>query len=202
MYAELEALVCSGPRRGKQHTYALLDEQVPVRDERSRDEALAELTLRYFTSRGPASVRDLAGWARLTLTEGRRVTGSMAGELAAFDLDGVTYWHAPGDPPPPHREPRADLLNGLDELVMAYSYTRAVLVGGQAWGRPRPEFMYHAILVDGRLAGHWTYRRDGRGRPVQIVVHPLREWSSAERRAVGDAVTRFSRFVEGDVEWA
>ena len=29
MYAELEGLICSGARRGKQFTYALLEERVP-----------------------------------------------------------------------------------------------------------------------------------------------------------------------------
>ena len=30
MHAELEAVICSGPRRGKQFTYALLDERAPA----------------------------------------------------------------------------------------------------------------------------------------------------------------------------
>src|SRR5690625_2707722 len=69
MFTELEGLVCSGRRRGKQHTYARLDERVPGSDSRSRPEALAELARRYFISRGPASIRDLATWASLTLAE-------------------------------------------------------------------------------------------------------------------------------------
>ncbi len=60
MSAELDGLLCSGPRRGKQFTYALLDEWVPPAPERSRDEALAELTHRYFRSHGPATVYDFA----------------------------------------------------------------------------------------------------------------------------------------------
>ena len=41
--AELDAVICSGPRRGKQFTYALLDERVPPVAALARDEALAEL---------------------------------------------------------------------------------------------------------------------------------------------------------------
>jgi hypothetical protein len=56
MHAELNALICSGPMRGKQHTYMLLEERVPPAPSLKRDEALAILAGRYFTSHGPASV--------------------------------------------------------------------------------------------------------------------------------------------------
>ncbi len=62
MRAELDMLICSGPRRGKQFTYALLDERAPAASSLPRDEALAELTRRYFTSHGPATLKDFAWW--------------------------------------------------------------------------------------------------------------------------------------------
>ena len=46
MHAELEGLICSGPRRGKEFTYALLDERAPGGRALPREEALAELTRR------------------------------------------------------------------------------------------------------------------------------------------------------------
>ena len=60
MRAELDAVVCSGPWRGKQFTYALLDERAPRSRALERDQALAELTLRYFRGHGPATARDFA----------------------------------------------------------------------------------------------------------------------------------------------
>lgn len=56
--AELDAVVCSGARKGKQFTYALLEERVPPAKTLSRDEALAELSARYFTSHGAATLQD------------------------------------------------------------------------------------------------------------------------------------------------
>ena len=41
MRAELDAIVCSGPRRGKQQSYALLHERAPQAKSLPRDEALA-----------------------------------------------------------------------------------------------------------------------------------------------------------------
>src|SRR5690242_12008135 len=53
--AELDGVVCSGPRMGKQFTYALLEERVPAAKPLARDEALAKLALTYFRSHGPAT---------------------------------------------------------------------------------------------------------------------------------------------------
>jgi len=47
MRAELDAVVCSGPRRGNQVTYALLEERATPARRLPREEALAELTQRY-----------------------------------------------------------------------------------------------------------------------------------------------------------
>lgn len=194
MHAELEAILCSGPRRGKQHTYVLLDSRVPDRDDRTRPEALAELARRYYTSRGPASHRDLAGWASLTLAEASQATEAVAAELGRIEIDEVTYWHSPADPPAPSAAPRVELVNGLDELVMSYSHTREVLAGGLPYSGEASDAMYHAILTDGQLTGLWTYRRDSRGRPDQVIVRPLRDWSAAERDGVHQAARRFGSF--------
>jgi len=71
MQAELDAVICSGPRRGKQFTYALLDERVPMVRVRSRDDSLTELARRYFTSHGPAQLHDFAWWSGLSIADAR-----------------------------------------------------------------------------------------------------------------------------------
>src|SRR5262245_46398415 len=52
IYAELEGLICSGAYREKQLTYALLAARAPRAKRLSRDEALATLTRRFFSSHG------------------------------------------------------------------------------------------------------------------------------------------------------
>ena len=52
--AEVEGIVCSGECRGRQHTYALLDERVPPTPELTKEEALARLATAYFRSHAPA----------------------------------------------------------------------------------------------------------------------------------------------------
>ncbi len=72
LHAELERVICSGPRRGKQFTYALLDERAPRAIRLTRDEALAELTTRFFRSHGPATIRDFVWWSGLTTADSKR----------------------------------------------------------------------------------------------------------------------------------
>src|SRR3989442_2499270 len=72
MQAELDRVVISGARRGKQFTYALFDERVPPSPKRDRDEALHDLARRYFATRGPATAEDFAWWSGLSASEARR----------------------------------------------------------------------------------------------------------------------------------
>ena len=83
MNAELEALVCSGGRRGKQSTYALLLEARALRGRIvTRDEALGQLARRYFASHGPATLRDYVWWSGLVVGDARRGI-----EIAGRDLE-------------------------------------------------------------------------------------------------------------------
>lgn len=201
MDAELEGVLVSGVAQGPRQTYALLDERAPGADGRTREEALAELARRYMVTRGPATVDDLAAWASLTLTEARAAVGAVAGELVRVEEDGVTWWHAPGEPPAVGDGPRADLVQAYDELVMSYLRTRSAVTGDTALLARGGGAPLHWLLVDGRAAARWAYRRDARGRPTRIVVRPLRAWTAAERAAIDHAVAAFGRFVGADLAW-
>lgn len=74
-----------GPPDGKQQTFALASEWISSRRELERDEALGELALRYFRSHGPASIRDFAWWASLTLRDGE-VVGTWKRTLASREV--------------------------------------------------------------------------------------------------------------------
>jgi hypothetical protein len=72
--AEVDAIMCSGPRRDGKQTFALVDERMPPTRERTRDEALAELAGRYVAGHGPAQDIDLSWWSGLTLRDARRAS--------------------------------------------------------------------------------------------------------------------------------
>ena len=81
MYLEADAVICSGPRQGKQFTYALVAERTPGGATLSRDDALSELARRYFQSHGPATVHDFSWWSGLTMRDARTAVATVPGEL-------------------------------------------------------------------------------------------------------------------------
>ena len=81
MALELDAVICSGPRRGKQFTYALVEERAPQARVLPRDEALAELARRYFQSHGPATVHDFGWWSGLPVKDARAAAATVAADL-------------------------------------------------------------------------------------------------------------------------
>ncbi|HEU5081925.1 MAG TPA: crosslink repair DNA glycosylase YcaQ family protein, partial [Acidimicrobiales bacterium] len=191
-HAELDGLVCSGPRRGRHHTYALLAERAPDTRRLDRDEALAELSLRYLTAHGPATERDLAYWATLTLADVRAGVEAVADRLERFEHDGRTYWHGDG-PPARLRTHRAHLLQILDELYRGYQDSRWVLDADGLLSRGRETALGMAVL-DGQVVGRVRRRVDRSA--VRFDVEELRAWTPAERRRIERAAERYGRFLD------
>lgn len=197
MRLELDALLCSGPRRGKQVTYALLDERAPQARSLPHDEALAELTRRYFIGHGPATARDFAWWSGLTLADAKAGIAMAAAHLTQETFEGQTYW-SPAEPlPDAASHPGAVLLPAYDEY----------LVGFNAFGRSRlaegatdENLVFQAtVLISGRIAGCWkrTFKKGG----VLIEVAPFAPLSAAEGDAVQAAVQCYGEFVGMPAVW-
>jgi hypothetical protein len=155
--AELEGIVCSGARRGKQHTYALLEERAPLDASISRDVALSELVRRYFSSHGPATVKDLRWWSSLPIAEVERGIEMADSQLTHEVLDGVDYWSGPAASFDEEVSPTVHLLQAYDEYIVGYTESKYVLDparGTKALGPDRPIFD-HAVILDGHVVGHW-----------------------------------------------
>lgn len=195
MRAELDAVICSGALRGKQHTYALFDERVPHAKTLDRDEALAELSRRYFTSRGPATLKDFVRWSNLTAADGKTGLEMVKSQLEHEIVNGRTYWFTASSSGAKPTSPMIDLVQGYDELVMSYSESRDVLQwSGATTGVPQGEAMFlHAILLDGQLIGHWKHAL--KGKAVIVETQFFRPMRGTETRALNVAVERFGRFL-------
>jgi Winged helix DNA-binding domain len=188
MHAELEQLVCSGPRRGRRQTYAGFEARVPEGGELTRDEALAELTRRFFRSRGPATIRDFSSWSGLTLGDAKAGLARTGGQLdAEVDDDGTNWIGAPGDGRP---VPGAFLIPMYDETVSGYRDLRIVL----AQPPPRAGMLSRPIVIGGRTVGSW--KRTVTNRAAVIDATLFTELSSAEASALEAVVERFGRFMQ------
>ncbi|NEE03329.1 winged helix DNA-binding domain-containing protein [Phytoactinopolyspora halotolerans] len=192
---ELDRLVCSGRPRDGEHTYAIYQDRVGSRVDPEvfdRDEALARLALRYFTGHGPATVKDLAYWATLTVTDVRRGLDLVRDQLDCFEHDGRTFWHAPGEPPDGPGRPHGHLLQLLDEIYRGYQDSRWVLDAGSVVSRQR-ESMIGIALVEGQLVA--GMRRTLSPSSVRFDLTPHRPLSAAQERVLEQAAGRYGDFL-------
>jgi Winged helix DNA-binding domain len=193
MHAELDGIVCSGAPRGKQQTYALLEERAPPAASLAREQALAELTVRYFTSHGPATVKDFGWWSSLTAADIRQGLELAGSRLRREAVDGVDYWVAGSPPPTRPASPTVHLLQGYDEYLVGYSQSKWVLnLARRDLVQTRPLFNGAAIL-DGQLAGHWK-RTVGRD-TVAFEVALYEPFDDAQTKALQAAADRHGEFL-------
>ena len=198
MQAELDAVICSGPRRGTQATYMLLDERVPASRTRSRDDTLAELARRYFKSHGPAALQDFVWWSGLTTADARAGIAMVERELVGDVVDGKTYWFVASSSRAPGTRGTAYLLPLYDEYLIAYK-DRSAAVDPSFWrpGWSRDPFSA-PIVVNGRVVGGW--RRLLKGDTVVVNVTPVASLNKRDRSAVADAAFAYSMFLGFDLE--
>ncbi len=191
-YAELEQLVVSGARDARHLTYARFDERIPNPRRLGREAALAELARRYFTSHGPATLRDFAWWSGLTVREARRGLESIRPAAASERIGELVFWFVRGTRPARAPAPMAHLLPAYDEYLVAYQ-DRDALIGPPA-GRNLERKRYGPQLaVNGMLAGTWRLRRDASAMVVE--VSPRGTPAAGARAAVGRAVSGLGRFL-------
>jgi hypothetical protein len=198
MHAELEGVICSGPRRGKLFTYALVAERVPDVPRLSRDEAVATLSRRYFTSHGPATIRDFVWWSGLTSADAKR--GLEMNKARREDVAGLTYWTIRSTPPAEGRDHLAHLIPIYDEYLVSYRDRAAVPHGPSVIAAPKSVIFQHALVIGGGIAGTWRTARNARGLSVRATL--LRPLARRENRALADAAERYARFVGVPVEFS
>ncbi len=201
VYAELNGLICSGPRRGKQFTYALLEERIPKYGELSREEALAKLALKYFTSHGPAQTRDFAWWSGLSTKDANAAVNSIRSKLNQSTLNGKAYWFSEEIQDIGQSlqnslltaEKQAFLLSIYDEYTIAYkdrsdlSEKRDIermISGGNA--------LTAVLILDGKVAGTW--KRALKKDTIVIKLNPFKKLNESNLDLFKKAASRYGKF--------
>jgi len=198
MHAELEGLICSGPRRGKQFTYALLEERVPPAATLKRDEALAQLAQRYFASRGPATVQDFAKWSGLAVADAKRGLEAVKDQVQHELLNGSDDWF-PSLSSEQSASPAVYLLSVYDEYITGYQDRSRI-------GEPEVivklfrmgAALSYIVVIDGQIVGTWT--RQIEKNAVVITITYWTRVTQAQRRAVAAATQRYGEFLGKPVE--
>jgi hypothetical protein len=199
--AELEGLIASGPRHGKQFTFALLQERAPKARLLGRDEAIAELTRRYFRSHGPAQLQDFVWWSGMAVADARSGIALAGGALEHQVVEGKDYWFDAKAGPARGTTRLAHLLPNYDEYTVAYRDRAATLDAGRPFEPALFSFgsvLSNVVTIGGRVRGAWrrTVTRTG----VRVELRLLDILGPSEAAAVSKAVTRLGRFLESPVE--
>jgi hypothetical protein len=200
MRAELDGVICSGARRGKQFTYALLEERVPPGVALDRDQALLELTKRYFATRSPATANDFAWWSGLTVADATKGIQMAGPSLEREIVDDQAYWFDVSQPSRGKPAPTAHLLPNYDEYFIGFKNRSAIgqrlksselVTGGDA-------VTAHVVVLDGQLVGGWKRKLTKNAVVVELTL--LTRLTDAENQAVAAAAEAYGTFLELPVE--
>ncbi|HSU94242.1 MAG TPA: winged helix DNA-binding domain-containing protein [Gemmatimonadaceae bacterium] len=195
-----EGLLCFGPHRGNAPTFALMNEWIPQSRDLDRDEALAQLTWRYFRGHGPATIRDFAWWAGITLGDARAGVAMSGAELLEESVDGKSYIVSrSGEEVSAAAKRRTRglfLLPGFDEYMLGYSDRTLALDPANAQKIvPGNNGVFKPTIVScGRVVGTWRAAAARGGTSVTPV--PFARLSASNARAFATAEKRYREFRE------
>jgi hypothetical protein len=176
--------------RPRADNYCLADEWLtPI--EIDETEARDRLLRRYLAAFGPAALADASGWTGLTVADLRAIVERM--ELRRFrDEAGRELLDLPDAPlPDPDTPAPVRFIGSFDPMLLVQARRTQVLPEAHraVIFNTRTPRSWHTFLVDGQVAGTWTYRATG------VELQPLRDLTADERREVEGEAHRLEGFI-------
>jgi hypothetical protein len=194
-----EGLICHGPRKERQPTFVLLEEWISTSKSPTREEALATLATRYFSSHGPATLSDFGWWSGLRVKDARVAIDAAGARLTHETRDGRTWWSGPAVRARRHRRGEVVLLPPWDEYIVAYKDRQAATGHLPSHAAERLRTVGSSLLViDGRVRGAWKVA--ARTRSARLVPDYWTAVTAAEKQAVREAARRYGRFFGIELE--
>jgi hypothetical protein len=152
---------------------------------------LAELTRRYFTGHGPATLPDFVWWSGLTVNDARRGIALANAHINEIQFEGNTYWTSDSTPTSASNY-KAHLLPVYDEYNVAYKDRRLVI--DPASGLTTWDALGPVVVVDGKLVGTWKATLDKHS--VTIAVNSATTFAKHEKLAITKAAERYATFLD------
>jgi hypothetical protein len=188
-------LLCFGPYKDKQPTFVLLDEWAPTSRDLNHEESLREITLRYFTSHGPATIKDFATWTRLPVKDIKATLAGLDGKLERIEANGQEYWLAKRRKIISVPSPDVHLLSGFEEYMLGYKDRSAMLELANA-NKVVPGgngVFFPIIVIDGQIRGTW--KRTHTAKKTTITLQPFAKMTLKEQTAARLAGQRYGDFI-------
>jgi len=193
-HAELNRVICSGPRKENQFTYALFDERASAKT-MGHDEALAELTKRFFTSRGPATIYDFAWWSGLPVSEAKKGVEMVKTKFKKESIDGKEYFFRVPASFKSEMAQTALLLPNYDEYVISYKdrteaidkkYLAVIL-------KERNAVFTNSILINGKIEGIW--QRAITNNSFTVKTRFFSKLPRTKQQLLAKAIKHYSKFL-------
>jgi hypothetical protein len=195
-HCELNGLVCNGIRKGKEITYALLDERVLQSKKINRDEALAKLATIYFQSHSPATLKDFSWWSGLNQTDAKKAIDFISKNLEKFEMGEQTYFVST---PLSFGEGQGVRLNEIhllpafDEYIISYNHRFDVIDKNHAPKVFTNNGIFKPMIVhDGKIIGIW--KRTLAGKKLKTEIFPFEKISKQTELKIEKKMEGFKNY--------
>lgn len=199
MNAELDGLVCNGKMKGKQITYALLEERVAKpKTKLTKEEALAKLAKRYFESHGPATLLDFSWWSGFPPTICKTTINAIELQLNSIEINDQKYWFGNEFTNENNFRESVHFLPAFDEILISYKTREAsILPEHQPKAFTNNGIFKPIILENGKVIGTWkrTIKKDH----AKIETQFFNETESTKKEILFEGITAFQNYLETKV---
>lgn len=196
MNAELDGLVCNGKMKGKQITYALLEERVSKpKFKLTKEEALSKLAKRYFESHGPATLTDFSWWSGFPPTICKLAINAIGLQLNSVEIENQTYWFGNDISKDSDFRESVHFLPAFDEILISYKTREAsILSEHQSKAFTNNGIFKPIILENGKVIGIWkrTIKKDH----AKIETQFFHETESHKKAILFEGIKAFENYLE------
>lgn len=192
--AELDGIVCNGIAKDNKPTYALLSERVKKLKSYSREESLRKLALNYFSSHGPATLKDFIWWSGLPVKDARMALEMVKSEFISEIIDNETYWINNSFSLSNITKGQTLLLPAYDEFIISYKDRAASLpFQEQSKAVSNNGIFRPIIVVNGQVTGIW--KRKLNNEKVIIDTRLFHANKKSAKQLIEKQAIEFGRFL-------
>jgi len=195
-HAETDMVVCNGIKRDKQFTYALFDERIPLTKKFTKEEALAELALRYFLSHGPATLQDFIWWAGLSVSDAKNALESIKPNLIYEKVKDNTYWFSDREEGSKTSTNKIIFLPSYDEFLISYKSREISIDSSYTSQTFTNNGIFNPIIVqNAKVIGTWKpqYKKG-----IAINQFFFKKPTERQKQLCSNAAKKFKKFIQNN----
>jgi hypothetical protein len=193
--AEIDRIVCNGAMRGKQFTYALFDAKVPPSKPISRDEALSQLTKKYFLSHAPATLKDFCWWSGLSVADAKKGLEMSQSDFISETIGTEIYYFHTAHTNTKNSENTLCLLPAFDEFLISYKdRTAAISLENQPKAFTKNGIFYPVIVENGRVIGTW--KKTIKSKQLEIKTDLFKPFTDYQKEGFEKAVEKMKAYYD------